>query len=111
MIIKENDVGIKDLGTHLIKVYADQKNYGKDCGLAFIEIKGKHPKVLNQKSDMLYYIIEGEGRFYIINEIYNVEKGDFLTVKKKTPYYMEGQFKVLNISIPCYDSKFDKVLE
>ena len=49
--------------------------------------KGTNKKVINKRSDALYYILEGKGEFNIDGENITVSVGDLVFIPKGTPYF------------------------
>ncbi|MFB6174736.1 MAG: cupin domain-containing protein [Candidatus Nanohalobium sp.] len=79
------------------------------------EVDGYHPagderkKIFNENSQKGYYILEGDGKIYVGNEVHEVEKGDFVLVPEKTNHALEGDFKALIVTSPPFDPEDEEL--
>lgn len=64
--------------------------------------KGHDKYCTNTKNDVIYYVLEGEGKFSIDGKIYEVKKDDVVEIKVNTEYVFAGKMKLLYISVPAY---------
>ena len=65
MIIKKEKATFKEVGCMKIKEYKINPGFSG----ALIEIKGEHGKIKCLKEDRIYFILEGEGKFIINDEL------------------------------------------
>lgn len=78
----------------------------KDISIDMIEsYKGHEKYCTNKASSHIYYILEGNGRFKINGEIYDVESGDLVEIPKNTEFVYIGKMKLLLIMNPAFDEK------
>ncbi len=78
----------------------------KDISIDMIEsYKGHERYCTNKASSHIYYILEGNGRFKINGEIYDVESGDLVEIPKNTEFVYIGKMKLLLIMNPAFDEK------
>jgi mannose-6-phosphate isomerase-like protein (cupin superfamily) len=87
----------------------DKESPAMSC--AYIEMNGRHGKLMYKKSDRLYYVISGHGVFTIDGKPVEVKEGDVLMVPKDTPYDYEGEMELLLVDSPAFDPLADKSLE
>lgn len=80
-------------------------------GIVVVELDGENDKVMNEKSDMFYYILSGKGEFLINNEIFFVSQGDLIYIPKNTLYRDKGKIKMLSISLPAFDDNSCKFVK
>lgn len=79
------------------------------------KIDGYHPegdrdrKIFNEKSQKAYYILKGEGMIHVAEEIYEVNKGDFVFVPEQTGHALEGNFKALIITSPPFNPEDEEL--
>lgn len=89
--------------------YLTKENF-EGLGIALVELNGENDKVINERSDMFYYILSGEGEFLINNKKFSVGQGDLIFIPKKTIYRDKGKIKMLSISLPAFDTNFCKFI-
>lgn len=75
-----------------------------DVSICFVEVKEKRETFCRIKnSPIYYYIIEGEGVFFINNELV-VKKGDLIEILENTKYTYKGNMKMLEMIPKSFDS-------
>lgn len=62
--------------------------------------KGHLQEFYDKESEFLYYVIEGEGNFYLDGEPEEVEKGDLVVAPPETKIYYLGEMELLLICSP-----------
>ncbi|MCX6826427.1 MAG: cupin domain-containing protein, partial [candidate division Zixibacteria bacterium] len=73
-----------------------------------------HGKVKSTKSDRVYLVLEGKGKFMVGNEKNDVKKDDVIIIPKNTPYDYKaigGKLKLFLVHTPAYDEKAEIKLE
>ena len=86
----------------------------KDASGAYFEVTGSHGKVKTTRSNRVYYVIDGEGKFIIKGEAIPVKKTDVIIVPKNTPYNYQakkGALKLFLVHTPAYDEDCEVKLE
>ncbi len=101
-IIKSKEIEKKEFGPIKVQNLLSEENYDT-FSVARVEIIGEQKFGLDKRSDMAYYVLEGKGRFYIEDKVFNVEKGDLIFIPKNTKYKDEGSLTLLAISVPKFD--------
>jgi len=108
---KQNKVGWKGWNAW---PYSKNTDFANASAL-YIEVTTHHGKVKSKKSDRVYYVIEGEGRFIINNEEFPVQKNDVLIVPKNTPYdyYAKKRttLRLFLVHLPAFDPEAEVKLE
>ena len=89
-ISKDDDIGYSVVRTHL---------------------DGKHPFMKNTNSNRTYYLINGEAKFYIDDQIINVSSGEMMVIPKDTKYAFKGKFDAILIDCPAFDVKYDVIYD
>jgi len=64
--------------------------------------KGHDKYHTNTYSSKIYYVLEGNGKFKINNEIYEVKKDDCIEIPPKTKFVFAGKMKLLLIMSPAF---------
>ncbi len=78
---------------------------------AYIEVTGKHGKIKTTKSDKIYFIISGKGKFIINGKETQVKKTDVVIIPKNTPYDYSGKMKLFLVDTPAFDPECEVKLE
>ncbi len=102
-----NAFGWKGVKGHAYSTKEDFKN----ASVAYVEINGKHGKIRNIKSDRVYIIAEGKGKFIINDKVVPVEKMDVIIIPKNTPYDYQGEMKIFLVDCPAFEEDADIKLE
>lgn len=93
-----------DLGSKQILKYPSQTT---DFDIGHMSVNGRFPAgdqfEKNKICDFVIYVLEGSGKVYAGEDIFEVEPADVVFVPKQNKYAMEGKFKYLTIDFPAYD--------
>lgn len=84
--------------------YNSKDDFLRASAALFI-VTGRHGKVKNSESDRVYFVIEGNGQFFIENKTINVKDNDVIIISKNTIYDYEGKMKLFLVHTPAYDEK------
>ena len=68
--------------------------------LTWVSLYGRHEKVVNDISDRVYYIIDGEADFDVNGETGSVTGGDAVLIPKGVPYVFEGHMTYVVMNSP-----------
>ena len=79
--------------------------------LTWVSLYGRHEKVVNDISDRVYYIIDGEADFDVNGETGSVTGGDVVLIPKGVPYVFEGHMTYVVMNSPSYVPDSDRVVE
>lgn len=109
-IIRKKELNKSDYGVIKVIEYIT-KNNNKNFSLALIELNGKNRKIKNELSDAFYFVIEGDGKFFLNGEEYQVGEGDLVCIPKGTSYFDEGKLKMVSIATPPFDREYVIELE
>lgn len=85
-----------------------------DVGAAVVEITNRYPdsgSVVNKESKLLCYIIEGEGRLVLEEEIVRLEEGDVIVIEPEETYYWEGNLKLVSVSTPPWNPQQHELVD
>lgn len=70
--------------------------------------KGHMEEFYHEKSAFIYYILEGNGKWIIEGEVYDVKATDVIIVPPGKRFYFKGKLKQICITAPAWDEKFEK---
>lgn len=79
------------------------------------EIEGYHPadgerkKIFNERSQKAYYVLSGEGRIYVGEEVHEVKEGEFVYVPEETEHALEGSFRALIVTSPPFNPEDEEM--
>jgi len=79
------------------------KTNNKKAGFVYIEVaKGHFEEFYNKVSTFIYYVLEGEGRFYIDGVETLVKATDLIVIPPNTKIYYLGAMKLNLITVPAW---------
>jgi quercetin dioxygenase-like cupin family protein len=83
-----------------------------NISVTWVRIWGHHDRVVNETSDRVYYVIEGEGRFQVGDgaPVEKVAAGDFVFIPHQVPYEFEGNMRYIVMNGPAFRPDSDTVL-
>lgn len=114
MIIRPNDVpeSPQEPRPLVLKRVINIDEHTADISVTWVRIWGHHDRVVNEISDRVYYIIDGEGRFQVGDgaPIEAVSAGDFVFIAKNVPYEFDGNMRYVVMNGPAYRTASDQVL-
>jgi mannose-6-phosphate isomerase-like protein (cupin superfamily) len=86
--------------------------HSSQISVTWARIWGHHDRVVNQISDRVYYIIEGEARFQVGEggAVESVAAGDFVFIPRAEPYEFEGNMLYIVMNGPAFRTGSDQVL-
>lgn len=113
-IIKKEQAGIfKNSDTSQLLEYSIKLNE-KELDFCINTITGRYPEkgfCMNEECKEICYILEGEGRISLKNEIINFKQGDVIFIDKKDIYYWNGNCKIIMICTPAWYKEQCKLFE
>jgi len=107
------DITRVDLGSKVIHKYPTPT---KRYDIARMVVKGRFPKdnqyTYNSVCDFFIFVLEGTGKVYAGDEIFEVKPQDIVFVPKKNKYAVDGYFSYVTIDVPAfYDDQAQIVSE
>lgn len=85
---------------HGYSVNLENKNISIDIEDVY---KGHEKYCTNTVSSHIYYVISGNGKFKIKEEVYDVKEGTMLEIPPNTEFIFAGKMKLLLIMNPAFD--------
>jgi len=104
-VIKSSKIAEQDFGHIKVKQLLNQDGID-NISVAIVKIDGINKKVVNKRSDALYYVLKGNGSFNINGETVSVSVGDLVFIPKGTAYFDKGNLTLLSFNNPRFDKKF-----
>ena len=100
--IKSEDVEENDFWVIKCQNLLNNPEYEK-FSVAIVKLTGEQKFGLDKESDLVYFVLEGEGKFFIEDKEYDVKKGDLIFIPKNTKYKDSGSLTLLAFSSPRFD--------
>lgn len=101
-IIRGDEIKKNDFRSIEVQNLIDDEAY-KNLSVAKVKIKGDQKLGLDQESDTAYYVLEGDGKFFIEDDEFTVKKGDLVFIPRGIKYKDAGDLTLLAISTPRFD--------
>ncbi len=102
--IKAEKVIEEDFKNIKIKNLFSYSNYSK-VSVAQIRLIGEQKDGYNIDSDLIYYVLDGRGSFFVENRELVVKKGDLVFIPKNTIYRDSGDLTLLAIATPKFEKE------
>ena len=87
----------------------------KEAGVGFnamrINLQGRHPHKRMVDTTRVYFVISGEGRFTIRDEVYKASPNDVFVIEPGVDYCYEGSMKLFEFNVSPDNSFKDEKLE
>ncbi|MBN1645035.1 hypothetical protein JW851_03280 [Candidatus Woesearchaeota archaeon] len=100
--IKSDEAEKHNFGLIKVQNLMNTKDY-QSLSVAKVELDGDQKFGKDTQSDVAYYILEGEGKFFIEDEEIDDKKGDLVFIPKNTQYKDSGKMTLLAIASPRFD--------
>lgn len=95
-------VAKQDFGNVVVQRLIDSDAL-ENISITKVQLKGEQKFGLSKKSDSFYYVLAGEGKFFVEDQVFTVKKGDLVHIPKNTKYKDEGDLILLAIVTPRFD--------
>jgi len=96
MYISGEQANKKSVGTMHIQEYEITPQFSG----AVIDIDGTHGRVKCMAEDLIYFVAQGSGVFFVSDKKYDVKKDDVVFIPKKTIYNFSGKMKLFLVCSP-----------
>ncbi len=73
---------------------------GSGYNALLVDVHGRHYRTGIKGATRNYFVVEGEGKFTLDGEVYQVQKGDLYVIPDGHDYEYEGTMKLLEFNIP-----------
>ena len=100
--IKPDDVEESDFRSIRARNLFNDPDY-ENFSVAVVKIIGEQKFGINSDSDVAYYVLEGEGKFFVEEEVFCVKKGDLVFIPKDTKYKDSSELTFLAVSSPRFE--------
>jgi len=79
-----------------------------EANVLYLEVNGGHyEEFYHDKSTFIYYVLEGNGSFYLNGEETKVKSTDLVVAKPGTKIYYLGKMKLLLTCTPAWKEKYE----
>jgi len=69
--------------------------------------KGHHEEFFHSKSTFIFYIIQGEGTWFIEDKPFKAEAGDVVIIPPNNRFYYKGTLKQICITSPSWEPEYE----
>ena len=66
----------------------------------FVDVDGAHDKEYVKTSHRLYFVVQGNGKFWVGGKEKTVRQYDVIAIPPMTAYYYDGKMKLFEINFP-----------
>jgi mannose-6-phosphate isomerase-like protein (cupin superfamily) len=103
---KENALEFEKQGVKM-RVY-NTKEQCPEASVVYQETQlGHAEEFYHTKSNFIFYIIEGEGTWFIEDAQYEVKTGDVVIVPPNKRFYYKGVLKQICITAPAWEPEYE----
>lgn len=88
--------------------------FAENMDIAVAHISGRYPlenRTVNEISNELAYVCEGDGKIVIEGQTYPLSAGDVVMIDAGEKYYWEGQMKLVMSCRPIWQKEQHKIVE
>lgn len=83
----------------------------EQADVLYIEVDGGHDEEFyHEESAFIYYVLEGEGTFYLDGEATDVTTTDVVAIPPGTNIYYTGQMELLLVTAPAWTPELEHVV-
>jgi len=84
-----------------------------ESGFVLIETsKGHETSIIEHKCNFVYYVLEGNGHFFVEDKKHDCKTGDLITIPPGTKFTYRGKLKMLLVTTPpFYPEQEETVIE
>lgn len=103
----ENSVMIEKHGV-LMRIYTTKKD-SPNAAVLYQETETGHmEEFVHERSDFLYYILEGSGTWIVEDKEYEVQAKDVVVVPAGKRFWFKGNLKQLCITSPTWEKQYER---
>jgi len=100
--IKSENIEENDFGVIKVQNLLNNPDY-ENFSVAIVRIVGEQKFGSDPNCDLAYFVLEGEGNFFVEDKEFSVKKGDLIFIPKNTKYKDSGPLTLLTLSSPRFD--------
>lgn len=101
----ENNKRIINDGFNVVDVYNDKSS---NIDYVVINLDGEHGACINTKSTKYWFILDGNAKVYLNDEISEVSQGDFIIINRNVKHNIIGKVKFGVVCTPPFDACSEK---
>jgi predicted house-cleaning noncanonical NTP pyrophosphatase (MazG superfamily)/quercetin dioxygenase-like cupin family protein len=103
----ENSVVIEKHGVSM-RIYTTKKDSSNAAILYQETVKGHMEEFVHEKSDFMYYILEGRGTWTVEDREYEVQAKDVVVVPAGKRFWFKGNLKQICITSPAWEEQYER---
>jgi predicted house-cleaning noncanonical NTP pyrophosphatase (MazG superfamily)/quercetin dioxygenase-like cupin family protein len=91
-----------------MRIYTTKGNSPNAAVLYQVTETGHSEEFVHEKSDFLYYILEGGGTWIVEDQEFEVRAGDVVVVPAGKRFWFRGDLKQICITAPAWEERYEK---
>lgn len=103
----EDAIRIQKNGVKM-KIYSDIDDCMQGAVVYQETDKGHLEEFYHLNSAFIYYIIDGNGTFYIEGKAHTVKKADVVIIPPGSKFYYKGQLKQVCVTAPAWEPQYER---
>ncbi|WP_420640506.1 cupin domain-containing protein [Candidatus Leptofilum sp.] len=103
MIFKAKEMPVNQIDAQMTIVQYSSVDHSKKFNVVKGVLSGKHGLTINNRSDRAYYILNGNGKVTVGEEIFDVGKDDLVIIPSGFAHGLVGDLEFLIITAPAFD--------
>lgn len=108
VIFKPEDAAVIEKNGVKMRIYTTKAESGNAAVLYQKTQKGHTEEFLHEKSDFIYYILEGRGVWIVENRAFEARAGDIVVVPAGKRFWFRGNLKQVCITAPAWEEKYER---
>lgn len=110
-LIKKEEAAARKISNSYTVFNLLTKEVNKKVSVSIAEAENHSEITKNERSDRIYYVLEGQLTVVQGSEVYVANPGDLIFIEANSPYHFKGTFKAILINVPAFDSKNEKTVK
>lgn len=108
MVFKPEDAAVIEKKGVKMRIYTT-KAESENAGVLYQETqKGHTEEFLHEKSDFIYYILEGSGVWIVEDREFEAQAGDVVVVPAGKRFWFRGNLKQVCITAPAWEEQYER---
>ncbi|AKB52297.1 hypothetical protein MSBRW_3044 [Methanosarcina barkeri str. Wiesmoor] len=108
VVFKPEDAAVIEKKGVKMRIYTTKAESG-NAGVLYQETqKGHTEEFLHEKSDFIYYILEGRGVWIVEDKEFEAQAGDVVVVPAGKRFWFRGNLKQVCITAPAWEEQYER---
>lgn len=107
IVFKPEDAAVIEKHGVMMRIYTTKAESINAAVLYQKTQKGHSEEFLHEKSDFIYYILEGSGAWIVEDRVFEAQVGDVVIVPAGKRFWFRGNLKQVCITAPSWDEQYE----